>query len=313
MNPTSGRSSLGRDVGIVVALTFVTLLLAAHFELSEALHSFTRRWERIQLDEWPIALLALSSGLVWLSLRRHRQARTQLQAREAAEARLTGALAANRELAQQHLQLQETERKSLARELHDELGQYLNAITLDGTMIASGTCPDGATSRPAAQRIVVAADHVHGVVSELIRRLRPTGLDELGLGAAVESCIEHWRRRMPDVNFSVFMEGALDQLGEDLDLTLYRVIQEALTNSARHAAPKRIDIVLRREPAVARDRVVLLVSDDGRGMDTQRSRTGFGLRGMQERVEMLGGEFAIDTAPGGGFSIEAILPVAAGA
>src|SRR5262249_10294730 len=151
--------------------------------------SVTRRWEGIELDEWPIVLLVLAVGLMWLSWRRYRETLSELRARQAAEARLAEALSLNRQLAHQHLRLQESERKHLARELHDEFGQYLNAIKLDAVAIRETSSSSHAD---AADRIASAVDHVHVVVSDIIRRLRPAGLDELGLVAALENCVDHW-------------------------------------------------------------------------------------------------------------------------
>jgi len=305
-------ASAWRDLLIVIAITLVWVTLAAYFELNEIVFSFTRRWEALQLDEWPAALLVFAVGMGWLSWRRYRQASAELRARRAAEARLAAALAENRELAHQHLRIQETERKHLARELHDELGQYLNAIKLDALSLAESGVADGATVARSAERITQAADHVYGVVSDMIRRLRPAGLDELGLTAALEHCVDQWRQRLPQTRFSLSFSGALEELGEIQNLTLYRLIQEGLTNSYKHSGAARIDIGVHREAAAAHgDELVLTLADDGRGMDPSRAGAGYGLSGMRERVEMMGGRLTLDSAPGGGFALEARWPVAA--
>ncbi len=248
-------------------------------------------------------------GLVWISWRRYQQAVAQLQLRRAAEQRLAAALAENRELAHQHLRIQESERKHLARELHDELGQYLNAIKLDAVSIRESAAADATSSDKsielAATRTVSAVDHVHGVVSDMIRRLRPAGLDELGLVAAVENCVDHWRQRLPDTRFTLSVSGELDNLSELMNLTIYRLIQEGLTNSFKHAAANRIDIALNRS-----EQVLLTVADDGCGMDTTKRSLGYGLSGMRERVVMMGGSFSIETSPARGFAFEARLPAA---
>jgi two-component system, NarL family, sensor histidine kinase UhpB len=228
----------------------------------------------------------------------------QLRARQVAEARLARELAENRELAHQHLRIQEAERKHLARELHDELGQYLNAIKLDAVSISE---------RDVSARIVSAVDHVHGVVSDMIRRLRPAGLDELGLIAALENCVDHWRQRLPDARFTLSASGSFEGLSELLNLTLYRLTQEGLTNSYKHAGATRIEVVLRREHTAQADEITLTVRDDGRGADPQTRKPGFGLNGMRERVTMMGGRFDLDSAPGRGFAFEARLPATAGA
>ena len=291
-----------RDIVIVLAITLACVALAAYFELNEVVFAVTRRWEPFQLDEWPIALFVFAVCMGWLSWRRYRLALTELQARRAAESRLATALAENRQLAHQHLRIQESERKHLARELHDEMGQYLNAIKLDALSIGEGA---------AVERIALAADHVYGVVSDMIRRLRPAGLDELGLVAALENCVDQWRQRLPGTHFSLSFSGNLENLGEAQNLALYRLIQEGLTNSYKHSGATRIDIGVRRETAGEReDELVLTLADDGKGMDPARGTSGFGLSGMRERVEMMGGQLTVESAPGRGFGLEARWPTA---
>ena len=306
--PSAIHLSPWRDVALAVAITLGCAALAAYFELSEALFRYTRRWEHFQLDEWPVAAFVLALCFVWISWRRYQQALAQLEARRAAETRLAAALAENRELAQQHLRVQESERKHLARELHDELGQYLNAIKLDAVAIRESAASDDSPASLAAARTVKAVDHVHAAVNDMIRRLRPAGLDELGLVAALENCVDHWRQRLPGTHFTLSLSGSLDDLGETLNLTIYRLIQEGLTNSFKHAAAGRIDINVSRG-----NEVLLTVADDGRGMDPVTRGTGFGLSGMKERVELLGGTFTVESSPGRGFAIEARIPAGSAA
>jgi len=303
--PTS-RAAI-RDLAIVVAATLLSILSTSYFQLDEWLYAQTRRWELFQIDELPVTFIVLVLGLMWYSRRRHRQTRLELAARRQAEADLADALAANRELAQQHIRSQESERKHLARELHDELGQYLNAIKLDAVAIRdAGGAP---LAGKAAGTIIQSVDHVHAAVSDMIRRLRPVGLDELGLTAAVESCVDQWRVRLPGTRFALALSGELEDLGERLNLALYRVIQEGLTNCSRHADAKRVEISLRREISADGDEVVLSVQDDGRGADLATETPRFGLNGMRERVEMLGGRFLVASEPGAGLRFEAHLPV----
>jgi len=303
------RGDVVRDLVLVAVVTLLSSAVSAYFELSEWLYTRTRRWEALQLDELPVALVALTLGLAWFSHRRHRRTRIELAAREQAEAELARALAENRELGQRHLLIQEAERKHLARELHDELGQYLNAIKLDAVSIRDHAAGDPAFAAKSAAAIVASADHVHAAVSGMIRRLRPVGLDELGLTAAIESCVDSWRQRVPGTRFSLTFDGKLDGLGESLDLTVYRLIQEALTNCQRHAGASRVEISLQRRAALGADELVLSVADDGRGMQLGAQKPGFGVNGMQERVEMMGGRFRLVSEPGRGVKLEAHLPL----
>src|ERR1700728_179400 len=301
---------LWRDTAMVIAATVISVAAAAHFNLSETLYALTRRAERFQLDELGIGVAVLLCGLIWLSWRRYRQARRELGARRAAEARLAGAVAANRQLTQENLRIQELERKHLARELHDELGQYLNAIKLDAVSIVDVGAADAAATGRAARAIIAAVDHVHRAVSDMIARLRPVGLDELGLPAAIEHCIDQWRQRLPGTRFDLSVRGNLEGLGESLDLTLYRLIQEGLTNVYKHANARRVQIVLERlsAPADAAGALHVSVADDGCGMDPGARGGRFGLSGMRERVEMAGGRFELSTVRGAGLRFEAHLP-----
>jgi two-component system, NarL family, sensor histidine kinase UhpB len=301
---------LWRDMAVVIAVTAVSVAASAYFNLSETLYSLTRRVERFQIDELPIGVAVLLTGLVWLAWRRFQQARRELRARRAAETRLAGAVEVNRQLAQENLRIQELERKRLARELHDELGQYLNAIKLDAVSIVDAGALEGTTAGVAARAIIASVDHVHRVVRDMIARLRPVGLDELGLVAAIEHCIEKWRQRLPGTRFDLSVRGNLDGLGENLDLTLYRLIQEGLTNVYKHAHARRVQVVLERSGALsdAAGGLHVSVADDGCGMDPEARGRGFGLSGMRERVETAGGRFVLSSVQGAGLRFEAHLP-----
>jgi signal transduction histidine kinase len=298
------------DVAVVIGITALTLILSAHFQLNEALYSLTRRWEHLQLDELPLGMLVLSICLIWVSWRRYQHARRELRARRIAEARLALVLAENRELTQENLRIQEIERKHLARELHDELGQYLNAIKLDAVSICESRANNAEFSVNASLAIIRSVDHVHAAVSGMIGRLRPVGLDELGLAAAIEHCVDQWQQRLPDTRFLLSIEGSFDDLNESLTLTLYRLIQEGLTNVYKHAGASQVAVTLHRSEAVpsAAEELRLTVADDGCGMETSARVSRFGLSGMRERVEMAGGTFSLESAPGHGLKFEVRLP-----
>jgi signal transduction histidine kinase len=204
--------------------------------------------------------------------------------------------------------LQEAERKALARELHDELGQYLNAIKIDAVALRDDT-PTGEARRAGAGSIIANADYVYRTVGGLIRRLRPVGLDELGLAAALEHIVDGARARLPATRFNLHVDGEIGALSETFDLTLYRLVQEGLTNCAKHASASEVEVRIARARITARDCIMLTMTDNGAGADWAARQDGLGLVGMRERVEALGGQLHITTAPGYGFRIVASLPL----
>ena len=305
------RMSARRDIVSIVIVAVIAALLCARFNVSEALLTWTRPFERLQLDELPAVLLVIAISLIWFSTRRYVEADRQLRLRRTAEARLAEALAENQRLGQQHVDLQEAERKALARDLHDELGQYLNAMKLDAVSIR-----DAMTMRPdvhqTAGALIANIDRVYGVVRGLIRQLRPVGFDDLGVGAALEHCVDEWRSRLPLAAIDLSIAGDLEGLDEARALVLYRLVQEALTNIARHSGATKVQI--RIGSACAADlkpRIDVLISDDGRGAYLHAPQRGLGLVGMRERICAQGGSIALASEPGAGFKIMASLPVAA--
>jgi signal transduction histidine kinase len=145
----------------------------------------------------------------------------------------------------------------------------------------------------------------------MIGRLRPVGLDELGLVAAIEHCVDHWRHRLPATRFDLAVHGSFEGLSEPLNLTVYRLIQEGLTNIYKHANAQRAEITLERirPPECEKDELRLTVVDNGCGMEPRTRTSRFGLSGMRERVEMAGGRFVLESAPGRGLRFEAHLQV----
>lgn len=293
-----------RDLLLVAAATLLAWGVSVTFELSERVLAWTKPWERYELDELPGVLLVLAAALAWYAWRRVREVREQLTLRRAAEARLAETLAENRRLSISHVEVQEAERRQLARELHDELGQHLNAIKLDAVSLRGEAAADAGEVTRAARAIAEVTDHVQGIVRDMLRRLRPVGLDELGLAAALEHLAHTWGERNPGTRVTLALAPQLDGLTEQQNMTLYRVVQESLNNVTRHASAGAVNIALTREAK----KVTLTVTDDGAGSAQWQEAAGLGLVGMRERVEMLGGALDIASAPGRGFTIRATLP-----
>jgi len=300
-----------RDAILIGTLTVGTWVFCGFFNLTETLRHLTGPYERYQLDELPTMLLVLGLGLTWFATRRYREARQEIALRKLAEAQLAAALTDNRRLAQQYVELQEAERKALARELHDELGQYLNVIKLDAVRIRDDARASPDAVHRQASAIVENCNHTHGALATLMRELRPAGLDELGLAAAVEHCVQTWRARLPEVSLALSISGDFTTLPESIAVTLYRLVQEALTNIAKHAAARHVSVRLDRagEPGAVGERAEVTVADDGVGTATALPTRGLGLLGMRERVMALQGKLAFTSAPGQGFELSAQIPV----
>jgi two-component system sensor histidine kinase UhpB len=303
------HDSAWRDVAVVLAITVASIAVAIHFQLNERLYGITRHWEYFQIDELPFGLLVFSISLIWLAWRRFRQAKRELQARARTETQLVEVLAQNRRLTQEHYRIQEEERKHLARELHDELGQYLNSIKLDATAIEEQLGTDAPLASTAANNILRSVDHLYEVVTGMIARLRPVGLDELGLAAAIEHCVDLWQQRLPKTHFKLYIGGGLDDLDDTLAVTVYRIIQEALTNIYKHAHATQVELQLRAEIGSRLvEQLHLTIQDNGCGLGPVAPASRFGLSGMRERVELAGGRFALHSSSGVGLKVEAYLP-----
>jgi two-component system, NarL family, sensor histidine kinase UhpB len=220
-------------------------------------------------------------------------------------ARLAEADNENRRLNEQLLSLQEQERRDLARDLHDEVSPFLFAISIDATT-ASHLLEEGRAidARDNVQSITDAVRHMQHQVRSMLGRLRPIGLAEFGLREAIENMVGFWRRRRPEIRYEVVVSEECENLGELVGTTICRIVQEALSNAVRHAAPKSITASVDRDHD---GRVRVAVADDGAGME-EPNRLGYGLIGIGERVKMLGGRLTLSKIPGGGFAVRAAFP-----
>jgi two-component system sensor histidine kinase UhpB len=292
---------------VVVAATLLAAIVCARFDVGEAVARWTRPYEPLQLDELPLILLVMAIGLIWFSSRRYFEAKRQLELRKAADAKLAETLTENQRLALKYVDMQEHERKALARDLHDELGQYVNAIKLDAVSIREAAA-DRPAIREAARSVIANVDRVYEVLRGLIRQLRPVGLDELGLVAALENCVNEWRSRLPSAQIEMACGPELDSLAESRALVLFRLVQEALTNVARHSSATRVRIQIGR--AASAPGIDISIVDNGLGADLSVPRSGLGLIGMRERVAALGGSIAVSSVSGAaGFEVRAFLPL----
>ncbi|HVC18938.1 MAG TPA: sensor histidine kinase [Vicinamibacterales bacterium] len=212
-----------------------------------------------------------------------------------------------RRLSHQLVRAQEDERRRLSRELHDEIGQTLTALRIELHRAERAPALSAPTFVAAVAECRRLIDQVTHAARDLAMGLRPNMLDDLGLEPALSWHTQDFSRRYK-VPVDLSVSGDLQELPEPHRTCLYRVVQEALTNCARHARATRVSVIVERKG----DRISLSVLDDGVGMDLRRQHEGLGLIGIEERLRELGGTMAIRSAPGEGTVLVMWLPVPAG-
>jgi two-component system sensor histidine kinase UhpB len=224
--------------------------------------------------------------------------------REALEANIR--LDQNRELALTVQNRLEEERRQIARELHDETGQSVTAIRSLALSLVQRLVEGDQQARASAQLIADTAAQLYAAMHDMIPRLRPVALDNLGLADALEEQVSDWRRQHADIEFVLTLGPLPQNLGESYALAAFRIVQEAATNALRHAQPAQISIDARADAHT----LALEIRDDGAGLAADWQKPGhFGIRGMRERARMLGGEVRVENMQGSGVRVDATLPL----
>jgi PAS domain S-box-containing protein len=212
-----------------------------------------------------------------------------------------------RELAQAANSVREQEKSRIARELHDELAQALTALKMDVNWIAERAADGNDVLEEKLAAMQSMLDDTVAATRRISADLRPLMLDDLGLVPAVEWLVQGFTERS-GVACELKVDEAQLDLGEPHASAVFRILQESLTNVAKHAQASRVDMALAREDGA----VTLSVSDNGRGFSPHdpRKPSSFGLMGLRERAYALGGEVRIDSAPGRGTRIDVRIPLA---
>jgi two-component system, NarL family, sensor histidine kinase UhpB len=222
---------------------------------------------------------------------------------------LLASKAKNKLLTQRSLEIQEEERRHLAQELHDELGQTIAAIKAVAVAISNADVPEKAQVDSSVKTIVQYSDHIYQVAKNMMHRLRPSVLDELGLIKALQNMIDDWNSRQDDIFCHFSFSDIPSDLSESLKISLFRIIQESLTNALKHSQASQVSISMNKIITNGQVNISLIIEDDGIGLDETKTMTGLGLPGMKERVEMNNGTFELTSESGKGFKIDITAPI----
>ena len=220
----------------------------------------------------------------------------------------------NQSLTSGMILIQDSERREIARELHDELGPYLFSIRTDGAMLSREIdkgVPDNGKAKTFIAAILRQSDLLQQTNRRVLERLTPAGLSELGLKGALEAMVQLWRRDRTGTDLDLSILGPVDNLDDTTKLTIYRIVQEGLTNAFRHSEATRIAVEVFAPYKSAgsegdANNILVSVLDNGKGRG--ETHEGFGLKAMRERITALSGQIAISTSLDGGTALRASLP-----
>ncbi|HEU4410308.1 MAG TPA: MASE4 domain-containing protein [Polyangiaceae bacterium] len=300
--PRDASTHTGAMIPLVKGGHLVAFLLVAH--------SQARRWTAAER-----ALRREVANRTWAAVESARfeaalrEARDRLEEKVAARTfELAAEMSRRADLTRRLAKAQEAERLRVARDLHDSVGQLLAGLSLAIKGVSTtGPLPPAAAEKLAdVQRV---ADLLGREVHGLAVRLRPTSLDDIGLEAALGQLVREWSTSAGvPVDFQTIGLGS-ERLPAEVETVLYRVVQEALTNVAKHARATQVSVVVSRREGVA----MAVIEDDGVGFETEPTGTGrLGLIGMRERVGLVGGDLDVESGPGQGTTIFARVPIADG-
>ena len=231
------------------------------------------------------------------------------QIKEAAQ-RNNELLHENRLLTMNLFKQQESDSKYLAREIHDELGQWMSAILSQAEVLSSyGDKSDA--NQIAAKDISKSIGKMHEVVHGLMGHLRPAALDILGLSESLSKLIEDWCFHHPNVRLDQHIDDELKDVADLVSVSVYRITQEAFTNISKYAHPTQVTVRLARneDNITGVEYLSLIIEDNGRGFDPTQKLDGIGIVGMRERVVTLGGEFKMTSSPVNGTQISVRIPI----
>lgn len=290
-------------MAIAVVLSILACWVLVALNAHERFTAFASRYEQWQLDEMLLLLLVVYTTTAWFSARRWRESREEVASRIEAENHISQLLLENQRLFHHSLSVQEVEKRNIARELHDELGQYLTATRAESVALRLASNDLSTIARASA--IESSIMHIQFMARNIISRLRPPALDVLGLSAALEQLVNRQCEAMNLHDFQVDIQRKIDEADENIAINAYRIAQECLTNIVKHSGAKKISF----KADITQQGLIMLISDDGIGFSTKSHIDGFGLVGIRERIDALKGQLEIYSEPQCGVRISVTLPL----
>lgn len=303
-------SVVKRDALLLTLLIFSSYLFIMWIDLAEILAARFAKYENLQLDELPFLLLLMSVGLTWFTYRRMREREHEINLRMQAEDRIMRLLTENKALTQHLIRVQEAERQQLAIDLHDDIGQYLLAIRLDASALNLSVDIESSAANINlhARRILSNAQHIQEMTRTLMRRLRPAPTDTKGLLDSIQQLTDEWHQQHPHI----VLESNIDRLtvvfSQQMNITIYRLIQETLTNISKYANATYVWINLSLQRSEAKRYIHVEIKDNGQGYASDTVQ-GMGMIGMRERVTSLMGEFNMTSQVNEGVTVVAKIPL----
>lgn len=304
------KNTSQRDYIKAGALVLMSYLFVLKINLAEALAEYLEDYEYLQLDELPFLLLFISIALAWFTQQRVIEKNKEIALRRVAEEVNVQLLNQNKALNQHILKVQELERLQLARDLHDDIGQYLVAIRLDASTL---TNDESCLGKLTARRILFNAAHIQKMTKKLMRRLRPAPTNSANCTDAIKQMVQEWCEQSPATTFNLEISEFKDLLSEQVSVVAFRFTQEALTNIAKHANASQVDIQLTIHPkkseSNSNDTLYISIKDNGCGFDTSAQSIGMGIIGMRERIDNIDGEFHMTSEMTNGSTFSASIPL----
>lgn len=313
----ANRNKRIREISTIAFISIGTFLLAGYFDLYEAWQEWAKPNEDYQLDELVFAFLALSISLSYFSHRNYKRLQITLKKNMAISATLetintevVALLTQNRGLIKHITQVREAERNALATELHDIFGQHLAAIDVNITVACKYSQLDDKILN-ILNIIQTSTSYLIDVTRSQLQSIKPPNLESVGLSAGIESLVSQWLVSFSSYKVKLSIEVNDELVNYDVALTIYRCLQEALSNIVKHARAYNIDIELRTYSYDGiNNEIILIIQDDGIGFTPNDDfSNGLGLIGMRERITALSGRLSINDAEHHGSLLKINIPL----